>query len=275
MATRLMFFTRVKFITTFHGTYGASRWWKRTYNRVMLRGPLVIANSDFIRQHIVRTYGFPATRIVVAVRGVDTDVFDPARVTADARMLHTQLGGGAPLLLMVGRITRWKGHDVLLRALAQLPDLPWVLAVAGSAKHGAYLDGLRQLADRLGIADRVRWLGPRHDVAALNMAADVALSCSTQPEAFGRVAIEAMAMGTPVIATAHGGSLETVADGETGRLVPPDDAEALAAALRDALQNPQPWQAMGKAGQARVRSHFTRAHTCAGEWLAYTRLLAS
>lgn len=269
-ACRIMFLTNVKFTTTFHGTYSARGWWKRAYNRVMLRGPRVIANSHFIRRHIVDTYDYPIDRIDVAPRGVDTEVFDPDRISAsETRALKDALAGDAPLLLMVGRVTRWKGHEVLLRALAQVADLPWVLALAGDCKNTAYLNEMKALAAHLGLAERVRWLGPRQDIAALNMAADVAFSCSTQPEAFGRVAVEAMAMQTSVIASAHGGSLETVVDGTTGWLVPSGDEGALAAAIRNALANPHRLEAMGKAGRAHVLEHFTRQQTCAAEWASY------
>ncbi|MCP5405728.1 MAG: glycosyltransferase family 4 protein [Pseudomonadaceae bacterium] len=275
LACKMSFFTRVEFITTFHGTYGSGNVWKRGYNRVMLRGKRVIANSAFIKHHLVETYHENPARIDVAPRGVDMTVFDPAaHPPAEVRALHDALAGDAatPLLLMVGRLTRWKGHAVLLQALARVADMPWAVALAGDCKNAAYLDELKVLADDLGIRERVRFLGPRQDIAALNAAADVALSCSTKPEAFGRVAIEAMAMETPVIASAHGGSLETVADGVTGWLVTPDDVETLAEALRKAFRERRQWAAMGKAGRMRVLAQFTSRHTCEAEWEAYQRL---
>ena len=277
LATRLGDLSCVHYITTFHGTYGSRGFFKKLYNGVMLKGRLVIANSAFIKRHIVAVYGYPAERIVVAARGVDEAVYDPARFApAEVAMLRNglQVPTGTPLLLMTGRLTRWKGQAVLLEALGALPDRPWVAAFAGGAKTPEYLEELKALAARLGIAGRVRWLGMRRDVPLLNMAADLAFSCSTEAEAFGRVAIEAQAMGTPVIASALGGSLETVRPGETGWLVPAGNAEALAGAIGEALDNPKRLAAMGKAGRAWVLGHFTAAKCCAAEWSAYHALLA-
>ena len=277
LACKLINCRRVFFITTFHGTYGAGNVFKQWYNCVMLKGPLVIANSTFIARHIVGIYGYPADRVVVAERGVDTTVFSPDLYPLEAQAnirKELQVKGPTPLLLMVGRLTRWKGQSVLLEALATLKDIPWVVAFAGTAKNPSYLKELQTLAARLGLTERIRWLGARTDIPLLNIMADVALSCSVEPEAFGRAAIEAMAMETPIIASAHGGSLETVVDGQTGWLVPAGDVVALAKALRKALASPQRLAAMGKVGRKRVLARFTSQHTCEAEWGAYERMIA-
>lgn len=275
LALKLGGFGCVEYVTTFHGTYGAANIFKKVYNRVMLRGRLVIANSEFIKRHIIDTYGYPASRIVVAARGVDAAVYDPARFSAaEVAAARAALGveGKTPLLLLTGRLTRWKGQAALLRALALLKEEDWVAAFAGGAKTHAYARELKALAAKLGIADRVRWLGMRDDVPLLNLAADLAFSCSTQAEAFGRVAIEAQAMGTPVIASRLGGSLETVRDRETGWLVPPGDAQALAKAIRGALSDRKHLDAMGAAARSWVMGHFTTERCCAAEWAAYQQL---
>lgn len=277
LACNLPFAGRVEYVTTFHGTYNTRGWGKKWYNAVMLKGRWVIANSAFIKQHIIDTYGVAPDRIAVAARGVDPDTFDPARFS-DAQIKATRTECGVddktPLLLMVGRQARWKGHHVLLEALAELTDLKWVLAFAGGAdKRGAYTTQLHEMAKALGLNERVVFLGSRQDIPLLNAAADLAFSCSTEPEAFGRVAIEAMAMETPIIASALGGSLETIREGETGWLVTPDAPHPLAETIRTALTAPKRLAKMGADARRHVLGHFTTAQTCAAEMAVYERLL--
>jgi glycosyltransferase involved in cell wall biosynthesis len=266
----------VHFVTTFHGVYSHGNALKRFYNSAMLRAPLVIANSQFIRRHITEVYGFPQARVVVAPRGVEPALFDPASISADTRTaLRAELGATAtgPLVVMVGRVTRWKGHAVLLEAAARLarPDLHLAFIGGGSE---ALVAELQRDSARLGLEGRLHFTGSRRDVPALLAAADLAVSASTDPEAFGRAAIEAQAMGTPVIATNHGGSLETVLPGETGWLVPPGDVAALAAALEDALSNPERLAAMGENGRRHVLANFTTQQMLEKEFSVYERLLS-
>ncbi len=286
LASRL---TGVPYVATFHGTYGLSGGWlKHFYNSVMVRGPRVIANSQFIRQHILDNYAVEPAHIHVATRGVDPTHWDPslfAKTDIAATRKEIDVETGVPLLMMVGRITRWKGHDLVLKALAEVSDLPWVLAIAGGAdKDSAYASQLRTLAEGLGLTSRIRWLGSRTDIPRLLAAGQLALSGSTRPEAFGRVAIEAMAMGIPVVATGHGGSLETIIDGTTGWLVSPQASasvgleafapQAFAQKLRGALQNPSRLASMGQAARAHVLRSFTVEQCCAAEMQAYKAVLA-
>ena len=165
-----------------------------------------------------------------------------------------------PAVALVGRVSDWKGQDVLIRALAEIPlvERGAVALVAGDAAPGA--DGLPHrlelLAGRLGVAERVRWLGFRREVDDVWAAADVAVVPSTRPEPLGLVAMEAGAAGVPVVASAHGGVAEVVRDGETGLLVPPGDAAALATAVRLLADDPELAARMGEAGKRRVQEHF-------------------
>lgn len=275
--------TGIPFITTFHGTYSLKGGWlKRFYNSVMLRGPVVIANSAFIRGHIIENYGVDPHRVMVAARGVEVERFDPALFGEKGRKEVREalkVPKEALLLMVVGRLSHWKGQDLLLRALAAVPDPKWVLAlVGGPERDGSFADSLVRLARELGVEDRVRWLGSRKDVPYLLNAADLAFSPSTRPEAFGRAAIEAMAMGVPVIATGLGGSLETIVDGETGWLVMPNghgviEPQALAQSIRQALRNSDRLARMGKKARAHVLAHFTAEQCCAAEMAAYRRVL--
>lgn len=264
------------FLTTFHGVYGHGSALKRWYNSVMLRGEVVIANSAYIAEHLRTVYGVADARIIVAPRGVDTDVFDPATVSGHdiARLRKEFDAEGRPLLVYVSRLSGWKGHAVLVEALETLLDLPWKMVFAG----GHDSENLRQeLAARIASGparDRIVLAGSRADVPALLRTSDLAFSVATSPEAFGRAAIEAGAMETPVIATAHGGSLETVRHEETGWLVPPKDARALALAIRAALRDPDGARALGRAARRHVLERFTSGLTLAAERSAYERVLA-
>ncbi|WP_370677005.1 glycosyltransferase [Pleomorphomonas sp. PLEO] len=264
-----------RFLTTFHGVYGHGNALKRLYNRVMLRGPLVVANSQFIRDHIETIYGYPADRIVVAARGIEPALFDPAHVTDDQRAaIRHEFGmvDGEPILIMVGRVTGWKGHAVLVDALARQADRPWRLVLVGSGNDGVIAD-LKARIDGHGLSQRIILTGSRRDVPILLAAADLAFSASTRPEAFGRAAIEAEAMQTPVIATDHGGSRETVLPGRTGWLVAPGDADAMAAAIGEALSAPERLKEMGRAGRAFVMENYTTARMLEQEFSAYRRLM--
>lgn len=276
LACRCFARRRCHFMTTFHGVYGHGNALKRFYNRVMLKGPLVVANSQFIRAHIRDVYGYPDDRIIVAARGVDPALFDPAGLPPDSRAtIRAEFGlaSDEALLIMVGRITGWKGHGVLVEALARLADKPWRLVFAGSGNDGVITE-LRQQIAALGLDQRIILAGSRRDVPALLAAADLAFSASIEPEAFGRAAIEAEAMATPVIATDHGGSRETVRPGQTGWLVPPRDVDAMATAIAEALSDRSRLIAMGEAGRAYVLENFTTARMLAQELSAYERLLA-
>ncbi|MBY6200692.1 glycosyltransferase family 4 protein [Maritalea mobilis] len=264
------------FLTTFHGVYGHKGALKRWYNGAMLRGPVVIANSEFIRDHLQTVYGVAPGRILVAPRGVDEARFDPAKVSGAATAaIRTEFGAGdRPLLVLVARISRWKGHRLLLEALEQVTDLPWRLALVGGTDSDTLEAELRARVSDGPLTDRVIFTGSRSDIPAILAAADLAFSVSTEPEAFGRAVIEAGAMETPVIGAAHGGTVETLIAGETGWTVPPGDATALAARIRAALTDPEGARAMGRAGRAHVLSCFTTRHTLDAELEGYRRALA-
>lgn len=268
--------THVAFLTTYHGTYNARNFLKRWYNSVMLRGDAVIAISHFIHQHILALH--PAQKIPPVydvVRGYNENRFDTKAISsAQITTLYEELNipANTPLLTLVGRLTPWKGQHVLVEALADLKDLPWHALIAGGGKP-AYRDKLVAQAAALGLTDRIHFLGSRTDTPLLYKASTIAFSTSTDPEAFGRVAVEAQAIGTPVIATNHGGSTETVQDGITGWLVTPNSAPDLAKKVRHALTHKKNLATMGEAGHKFVRSHFTASIMCTAELSVYKRCL--
>ena len=242
--------TGVRFVTTYHGAYGEKNALKRLYNSVMARGDVVIANSRYTARLIAERYATPGARIEVIARGVDVRKFDPESI-AQARVAALRdrwgVGPGEPVILLAARLTGWKGQTALIAATAKLQAMGRLgsaaVVLAGDAQgRTAYVRMLEDQIDRLGLKGRVRLVGHVEDVAAAFAAAHVTVVASTEPEAFGRTAIEAAAVGCPVIATDIGAPPETVlaepavaANAITGWLVPPGDADALAARLADAL----------------------------------------
>ncbi|ANK81824.1 MAG: glycosyl transferase [Rhizobiales bacterium NRL2] len=272
--------TKRRFVTTVHGAYGVGNRFKRAYNSVMVRGDRVIAISEFIRDYVIERYpeSKPA-RVVVIPRGVDLDLFHPGDVPA-ARLIQLSelwsLPDGAPVILLPGRLTRLKGQPVLIEALSLIANRDGVAVfVGGDLGRDAYKAELRQMAERFGVADRVWFVGACRDMPAAYSIASVVVSASTQPEGFGRIAVEAQAMGRPVIVTDHGGSRETVAPGETGWRVPPGDARAMAAALDEALAMTQPERdALAGRAVAHVKANYTKELMCRRTLDLYRDLLA-
>jgi len=225
---------KVPFVTTYHGIYNASSTLKRFYNSVMAKGDVVIANSKFTENHILREHGINPDHITVIPRGVDMTLFDPARlhgVNVRERRTSWGVAEDSKLILLPGRLTRWKGQIIAIDALTRLkPD--YHLVLLGDAQgRDDYVAELKAQAATLGIADRVHMPGHDADMATAYLAADIVICPSTDPEAFGRTAAEAQAMGLPVIASDHGGAVEVVEHGKAGWRVPPGDAIALSNAI--------------------------------------------
>ena len=259
---------RIPFVTTYHGIYSGRTRLKRLYNSVMARGDVVIANSAYTERVVRETYQgwrfFDASRLVTIPRGADLAAFDEAAVTPErAATMEGRLGGaGAVRVLLPGRLTEWKGQRILVEAARRLHDggtaQPLRVALVGDAQgREAYREALSAMIEEADLSRIVTLAGHVDDMPAAYAWSDVVVSASTRPEAFGRVAVEAMATGRPVVATNHGGSAETVVDGETGRLVPPGDADALAEAIGALARDPEARRAMGRAGRARARARYS------------------
>lgn len=269
-----------KFMTTFHGTYNLG-WFglKHIYNSVMTRGERVIAISEFIAEHARRVYGTPPEKIRVVPRGVDLKKFDPARVSQERIIQLAQrwrLPDGFPVIMLPGRLTRWKGQEVLIRALAELGrhDVRCLLVGSDQGRVG-YRQELMDLIRKLNLTDVVHIVDECNDMPAAYMLTDVAVSASTDPEAFGRVVVEAQAMGRPVIASDHGGPRETILPGRTGWLTSPGDPASLAGALARFLAlSLEERAAMTELAQSFVRANFTKQAMCSRTLDVYGELLA-
>ncbi len=254
----------VHYVTTYHGTYTAKSGLKRWYNGVMAAGERVIANSNFIADHVRAEHGVGEDRLRVIPRGVDLDALDPAKVDAHAVSTLRQAWGaqeGDRIILLPGRLTRWKGQAFFIEALAgYMAKDRCVLVCLGDAQGRTdYVDEITAAAEQHGL--RLALPGHARDMKTAYAAADVVVCPSLDPEAFGRTAAEAQAMGAPVIASNHGGAREVVDPGVTGWLAEPGDADGWRAALTEALnRGPDTAARMAKASRDRVTEQFsTRA----------------
>ncbi|QNL19720.1 glycosyltransferase family 4 protein [Hyphobacterium sp. CCMP332] len=273
--------TNAKFVTTYHGTYNAKSGLKRFYNSVMARGDRVIANSEFIRDHIVTEHGLPAEAITVIPRGVDVDRFEMTEMVRQrGRDLATEwaLPERRFIAVLPARLTRWKGQLVAIEALGRMKaeglDVPVLILVGGDQGRTGYREEIEWLIGRHELENTVWLVGHCNDMPAAFSLADVALNPSTDPEAFGRTAAEASAAGLPVIVADHGGAREVVEDGVTGWRTLPGDAGALAKTLQVAMElDIAARQAKGQAGRQRVLQRFTVSSLQTSTLRVYRELL--
>ena len=265
----------VPVVATYHGIYSAASPLKRWYNGVMTRGDLVIANSNFTREHILSQHAVSPKRIVVVPEGIDTARFDPAAVSPERVAAMRAAWGLAPddrrrVLLCAARLTAWKGQGTAILAFAARARREnAVLILAGREDSTTYAAALRTLAAELGVAGAVVLAGPLDDMPAALLAADLVLAPSTKAESFGRAVVEAAAMGRPVVASAIGAHLETVEDGVTGWLVPPSDTAAWTRAIDAALT----MAPNAEASRERAVSRYGLDAMAAGTFEVYRRLL--
>ncbi|MEM6943466.1 MAG: glycosyltransferase family 4 protein [Pseudomonadota bacterium] len=258
----------IPFVTTYHGSYSEGFPGKRLYNGVMAAGSPVIAVSEHIRSLVMERHRVGPERIVVIPRGADTDVFSEDVVggarTAGLAERWGLLDDPRPVIMLPGRLTRWKGGESLIDAAAELASIrggpDFIVLFVGEDSGSGFSRVLEKRIHSKGVGGFVHLAGAVSDMAAAYKLASVVISASIEPEAFGRVAVEAQAMGRPVIATDHGGARETVADGETGLLYPPGDAKALANAIQHMLEmDPSAKAHMHLAARARVHARYTVA----------------
>jgi len=256
---------KIPFVTTYHGVYSAKSSLKRAYNSVMARGDRVIANSDFTARHILAEHPWAHGRIVTIHRGVDIAKFSPDAIAADRKhaMLKSwklQPSSDATILLPA-RLTSWKGHREAIAAAAMLKaqGAAFRMLFVGDAQGRAgYSQELGSLIAANGLDGQVMVVGHCDDMPAALAHADIVIAPSNQPEAFGRVAAEAGAMGVPAVGSSIGAQGEIIVDGATGLIVPPANPDALAAAMARLLAiGPDGRRAMGEAALLRVRERFT------------------
>ena len=229
----------IPFVTTFHGTYSIQNKLKKKYNSIMVKSDRVIAISRFINNHILSNYNIDKDKIVTIHRGINIEMFNYLKV-ADERLISLLNIFNIPedsfVVLLPGRITRWKGHMLLIEAIFKLQRSDIIcLFVGDSQGRNKYYAELEKILDKFKLKNNFRIIPNQSDMATIYKLADVVVSSSLDPEAFGRVIVEAQAMGRPTISANHGGGSEIIIDGLTGWLFKPGDADDLSDKINKAL----------------------------------------
>ncbi len=234
-ALRAARIVNIPFITTYHGVYNSNNFLKSVYNSIMARGDKVIAISQYVANHMYTYYPQFSSNVVVIPEGVDTDFLDPKKITDNeikALKQEWKVPFDSKLILLPGRLTRWKGQEIILKALKLLDHTHLTVVLLGDdqGRHEYRLE-----LDNLAKGLPVKFIPSCNKMPVAYAASDIVLSCSTDPEAFGRVTAEALAMERPYIGTNHGATPEMCIHGETGFLVPPGDIKALAEMIKKVL----------------------------------------
>ena len=269
--------TRRRFVTTFHNAYDTDLPLKRWYNSVMARGERVIAISQFVGEHVAQVYGVGPDRLRIIARGVDLAHFDPRRVNGERVLTLAErwrVPEDAKVVMLPGRLTRWKGGLDFIAAIARLQRRDLCCLLVGAEQRPGFRRELEAAIEKSGLIGMFRIVEDCRDMPAAYALSDVVVSASTDPEGFGRVIVEAQAMGRPVVATDHGGARETILPGATGWLAAPGDLAALAAAIGEALAlDGAERAAFAHRARAHVAAGFTRETMCARTIDVYEELL--
>lgn len=270
--------TGAKFMTTCHAPYNFHNTAKKFYNSSIMRGERIIAISGYVANYIKKHYHVDDEKIRIIHRGIALEKFHPTAVTPE-RMItlakEWRLPDGAPIIMLPGRLTRWKGHHVLIDAIAELgrKDVFCVLIGSDQGRTG-YREELEETIKEKGLGGQVRIVDHCNDMPAAYMLTTVVVSASTDPEGFGRIPVEAQAMGRPIIGTDHGGAQETIKRGETGWLVPPSDPHALTKALSEALAlTPRQRAVLATRCMSHIAENFTRERMADQTLNVYAELL--
>lgn len=231
--------TKARYMTTCHAPYNINGKIKRFYNSAIAKGERIIAISNHVANYLINNYQVDQRNIRLIHRGIALEKFHPNNVTPAQIIKVTsewRLPDGASIIMLPGRITRWKGHHVLIEAMAKLNREDLFCVIIGSDQgRKEYREELEQAIEENNLGGQIRIIDHCSEMPAAYMLATVVVSTSTDPEGFGRIPIEAQAMGRPIIATDHGGAQETIIRGKTGWLIPPNNSDALCDAIKEVL----------------------------------------
>lgn len=272
--------TKTHFVTTCHAPYNIENEPKRFYNSSIAKGDRVIAISHYVADYMRHNYKIDPQKIRVIHRGIAIEKFHPTAVTPD-RVINLskewRIPDDASIVMMPGRLTRWKGQLVLIDAMARLPNKDVFCVIIGDHQgRKEYLEELETAIREKNLEGRVRIIPHCNDMPAAYMLAAVVVSASTDPEGFGRIPVEAQAMGRPIIATDHGGAQETILRGETGWLIPPNDSKILSESIAEALTlNPTQRAILATRAMSHIAQYFTRDVMADQTLNVYAELLQS
>ena len=234
---------RIKFITTFHGTYNFNNKIKKFYNSIMLRSDYVIAISEFIYNEIKTKYAYSKKNISVISRGINIKYLDPSKIDykkVNNFLKDLNLENNSIKLVLPGRVSGWKGHKIAIEAMTYLRERSskdFVLLLVGPTDNLKLKNNLLREINELKLENIVKFIGSSKEMDLVYSTADIVLSCSTDPEAFGRIPVEAQAMGKVIIASNHGGHRETIINGLSGFLYHPLNPIELANSIIKAISN--------------------------------------
>ena len=277
--------TNRAFVTTFHGTYNFNNKLKKFYNSVMLRSNLTIAGSNFIFSHINENYNEylnKKKKLRVIFRGINIDYFSQKNISVlkqEKLKMEWGLEQNKFTILMPGRLTSWKGQEKLIESLNILIEdynITNFQAILLGSDQGrkVYTKKLHSLVERYSLTKKVKFIENCKEMPLAYSLADIVVSASIEPEAFGRVAVESQAMGKPIIASNLGGSKETVLNKKTGFLYKHDDPRELAKNLNGVIQlNQEELKFMGNEGRKNITRKFDVEVMCDSNLREYKKLL--
>jgi len=282
LATKI---TRRKFVTTFHGTYSFNSFIKKFYNSVMIKSDLIIAGSNFIFSHVNKNY-FEyldlKKKFLVIFRGINVDYFDPTTIMeSDENKLISEweLKKDKKIILMPGRLTPWKGHEVFIEALnlvnKKLGYESFYAIILGSDQgRDVYSKKIKRLVEQHRLTNQLKFIKHCKDMPLAYKISDLVVSASTKPEAFGRVAVEAQSMEKPIIASNIGGSKETIINNITGFLFDSGNSESLSEKIIDILQlDESTLKSIGNEGRKNTIKKFNVEKMCFSTYAQYQKLL--
>ena len=277
--------TRRKFVTTFHGTYKFSGKLKKLYNSIMLRSDLIIAGSNFIFSHIKENYSEfldLKKKFLVIFRGINVDYFDPStKMEVDEKRLLNEwkINKEKKIVLMPGRLTSWKGQELFIEAVnlakIELGYEAFHAVILGSEQgRDLYKKKLVRLSEQYRLTNQVKFINHCKDMALAYKVSDIVVSASVEPEAFGRVAVEAQSMKKIIIASNIGGSNETIINEKTGFLFESGDAKSLSKKIIEALTMDQiSSDNIGSEGRKNIIKKFNVEKMCFSTYSEYKRLI--
>ena len=282
LATKI---TRRKFVTTFHGTYNFKSSMKKFYNSVMVRSDLIIAGSNFIFNHIKENYSkylLPEKKFLVIFRGINTEYYNANKVKySDVELFKKKLNieDDEKVILLPGRLTSWKGQEMFLESLKKFktnsPNNKFKAIILGDDQgRKIYKKKLLRLVEQYRLIDDVIFIDHMESMPLAYKISVVVVSSSIEPEAFGRVAVEAQSMGKPIIASNIGGSRETIINDKTGFLFEAGNANKLSEKLSEILNLSElTLSGMGTEGRKNVISKFNIEKMCFSTYSEYKKLI--
>ena len=273
------------FVTTFHGTYNFKSKFKKFYNSVMLKAKLTIAGSNFIFSHINENYSeylSKEKKLRVIFRGINVDYYNPKNISMlkqEKLKQEWNLSSNKFTILLPGRLTYWKGQEKFIESLNILIEdynfTNFQAIILGSDQgRKVYAKKLINLVERYNLNKKIKFIHHCNEMPLAYSLADVVVSASTEPEAFGRVSVEAQSMGKPIVASNIGGSKETVINKKTGFLYKHDDPRELAKSLNTVIQlSPDELKSIGNEGRKNITKKFDVETMCQTNLKEYKRLI--